>query len=39
VIGELLEKEATADPTELETQIMGGNQRLPENIITPHPTK
>lgn len=26
------------NPTELETQIMGGNQRMPENIVTPHPT-
>lgn len=25
------------DPTELETQIMGGNQRMPQNIVTPPP--
>jgi len=25
------------NPTELETQIMSSNQRIPQNIVTPHP--
>ena len=25
------------NPTELETQILGGNQRMPQNIVTPNP--